>query len=265
MSLLRVRAVGVLVGSLLVGCGSSGASPDDVDGRAAGRPIEATYVVTGVTRAGTPYALVKGTEIRLAFTRDSVTITAGCNTMSGSYAWDGSRLTVPGLATTEMGCDRARMDQDAWIAGLFAGPVRLSTGNDAAIISGDVVLTLTDREAVSPDRPLQGTRWVLDTLIDEETASSVPAGIEAFLLITGSSISLDDGCNSGSGSVEIAGDVIVVDQTARTQKACQGTETVEGAFTAVLDGAATFRIEEDRLTITHDGRGLGFVAAVDGR
>lgn len=263
-SRLRALALTALLGALVLGCGSDQDGPGTSP--AGSRPsspsgLDVTYVVVGVTEGGKRRALVEDSEIRLAFADGQLRITAGCNTMSGGYRLEGTRLTVEPLAGTEMGCEQALMDQDAWVAGLFTDPVRLTTGNDAALISGDVVLTLADRETSSPDRRLEGTRWVLDTLIDADTASSVPSGVEAYLQIDGGRVVLKDGCNTGSGTVEVSGDVLVVDQTTRTRIACPGAETVEGAFVAVFDGAATYAIEEDRLTVTHDGRGLGFRAA----
>lgn len=258
-SQVRALALIVVLGALVFGCGSDGA--DDVGSRPSVTSRDATYVVTGVTEKGAKRALVPGSEIRLTFAGDQLGITAGCNTMSGMFRLDGTRLTVEGLASTEMGCEQALMAQDAWVAGLFAEPVQLNVGNDAAIISGDVVLMLTDREIASPDLPLVGTRWDLDTLIDGDVASSVPAGADGFLRIEGTQVSLKDGCNSGAGTVEISGDMLVVDQLSRTKKLCRGTAEVEDAFAAVLDGAASYKIEENRLTITHDDRGLGFRSA----
>jgi hypothetical protein len=42
-------------------------------------------------------------------------------------------------------------------------------------------ITLVDRTVANPDRALIGTRWVVDTLITSDVASSVPAGVVAFL------------------------------------------------------------------------------------
>jgi heat shock protein HslJ len=219
-----------------------------------------TWVVTGVTTDGKPHDLVKGTEIRLRFEGSRLTITADCNTMSGGYSLVDTRLTVQSLATTEMGCDRARMEQDTWLAGLFAKTVQFMSGDDATIVSGTTVLALADREKVSPDKPLSGTKWTLDTIVDGQAASSVPADQTASLEINGDLIALKDGCNDGSGTVAIQADAITFGDIGFTTRPCPTSNQVVPGFAAVLTGTATLVIEENRLTVTKGDHALGFRA-----
>lgn len=273
-SRVRLAALLVLAATLVASCGSSG--EDSAQPRAtapsASDPLEATYVVTGVTEDGKPRSLVKGSEIRLAFADGQLRITAGCNSMSGAYRLDGTRLSVESLATTEMGCPQPLMEQDTWVAGLFADPVQLSTGTDAAIISGGVVLALADRETVSPDKKLVGTRWVLDTIgssSDDESssdgsASSVGQGVEAYVVLKADgTVDVHDGCNGGSGSAVVAGDTITWGQRSQTLIGCTdpAVEQTQDAFARVLEGETRFRIDEKTLTVTKGGRFLGFHAA----
>lgn len=132
---------------LPAGCGDQDGTagrPDPLDGR--------TFVVTGVTVAGEPYAVVPGTQVRLAFADGTLGISAGCNRLSGDYRLDGDRLTVGPIGGTEMGCARELMDQDAWVAGLFAGPVEV--GADAGTLTaGDTVLTTSPDDGPSGAGP----------------------------------------------------------------------------------------------------------------
>lgn len=220
-----------------------------------------TYVVTAVSEAGRPRDLVDGTEVRLRFDGERVVLTAGCNTMGGSYRLTGTRLTVHDLAMTDMGCDQARMDQDTWLAGLFAGPVELATGDHAALTSGDTVLSLADRRVVSPDLPLTGTWWQLDSLVDGEQAASVPRGVVAYLRLIGSRVEVYDGCNAGGGPVEVDGQRIVFGDRLTTTRGCLGDSgDVARAVGAVLSGHTTFHIEERTLQITRGERTLAFRA-----
>ncbi|MBO9520202.1 MAG: META domain-containing protein [Nocardioidaceae bacterium] len=229
----------LLLLAALAGCGNNGHTDGGLQPVAAG---PTTYVVTGVTVKGQRRELVPGTEIRLRFEDSRLTLTAGCNTMSGTYDLDGSRLTVAALGMTEMGCDRARMDQDTWLGGLFARPVQFTPGPDGAVISGDTVLALADREDVSPDRPLVGTKWLLDTRYDADAASSVPDGT---VVVFGADGTL--AYDGGSGRYRIEGDRIVI-------------EGVEGGPLREIAGPAAYEIEERSLTITAGGKGLGFRA-----
>jgi heat shock protein HslJ len=261
MTLKRALMVLVLGAfAALSGCGDDGGDRDlgaSVDPGLG--PI--TYVVTRVTVGGTPHVLVRGTEIRLRFGSGQVTLTAGCNTMTGNYALEESRLTVEPLATTEMGCDQPRMEQDTWLAGLFEKPVQFTSGDDATIVSGDTVLALADREKLSPDRPLVGTRWNLDTLIDGDVASSVPSGHSASLRIDGRMLHGTDGCNAGTGTVLIRGALVSFSDVEFTELPCPSGNQDAPSYRGFLAGTASYVITENRLTITRGGHTLGFTAA----
>jgi heat shock protein HslJ len=264
MRILRALPVAVLL-LVVAGCGDEGGSTPltPVDGG----PEGTTFVVTTVTEAGTPRPLVEGTEIRLRFDDGQLSITAGCNSMSGRYRLVDGTLTVESLATTEMGCDPARMDQDTWVAGLFAVPVELSLGAEPSIVSGDTVLTLADREQVSPDKPLQGTKWLLDSIGTggpHGAVSSVPAGVVAYLTFEDGSVSVYDGCNGGSGPVQVDGDRIDFEDRVQTLRGCvDDRQAVANAVAEVLTGETTYTIEEMSLRITRGDSSLGFRAVED--
>lgn len=262
LRLLAASLVFAVLGVVLLSCGDRGdADPGPADGATT---LDVTYVVTGVTDGGEPRPLVKGSEIRLRFDGDQLGISAGCNSMGGTYTLDGTRLTVSDLSMTEMGCDAPLMEQDSWVAGLFAEPVQLMTGAEPSLISGDVVLTLADREQVSPDKPLVGTTWTLDSIGTggaDGAVSSVPEGASASVTFRDDgSVRIFDGCNGGGGPVTVNGESITWGQIAFTLKGCgdPGVVEVSRAIHEVLTGSTTFTIEEKSLTITNGTRFLGF-------
>lgn len=262
LRLLVISVAFAVLGVLLLSCGDRGGVDPGPGGSS---ELEGTYVVTGVTEVGEPRALVKGSEIRLRFDGDRLGISAGCNSMGGTYVLDGTRLTVSDLATTDMGCDAALMEQDTWVAGLFDRDVQLTTGTDASLISGDVVLTLADRETVSPDRPLVGTRWTLDSLGSggaDGAVSSVPQGVEAWLEFEkDGTVVAYNGCNGGGGPATVDGDEITF-RIGWELRLCldEDKQSVEELVLRVLTGVTTFNIEEKRLTITAGDASLGFIA-----
>lgn len=255
MLIVRTTMLVVLLGGLAA-CGDQGG----VKATPAGSASPTTYVVTGVTEKGAARDLVPGTEVRLHFDHDRLTLTAGCNTMSGSYTLDGTRLTVAALEMTEMGCDRARMDQDTWLGGLFARPVQFTPGPDGAVISGETVLSLADREDVSPDQPLVGTKWLLDTVYDGEVASSVPAGLHGWVVITENEASWYDGCNQQGSQVEVSGNRLVFGGEHVSSVVGCPDDRLARAFGSVFGRTTTFKIEEKTLTLTSGGHSLGFRA-----
>ncbi|MCZ4499231.1 MAG: hypothetical protein JWQ74_1784 [Marmoricola sp.] len=270
MTFLRSTVLAVAFACVATGLAACGdltgtATPldqGDAEGPAGGAPT--TYVVTGVTAQGKPRALVDGSEVRISLHGARVVLTAGCNTMSGSYTLDGTRLTVTGLASTEMGCEARLMDQDTWVAGLFAKPVQLSTGTHPTIIAGSTVLSLADRRTVAPDKPLAGTKWLLDSRYDAESASSVPAGIVAYLELVDGTVTVYDSCNGGSGPVRVQGATIVFEERVQNLRGCTADDGgVEKAFADVLAGTTTYAVTEDSLRITKGTSGLGFRAVTD--
>ena len=93
----------------------------DPDGKAslvyaagAANPLIGEWVVTGYNNgAGGVVSPAVGTTLTATFTADAVSGSSGCNTFSGSFALDGTSVTIGPLASTRMACDQAVMDQEA--------------------------------------------------------------------------------------------------------------------------------------------------------
>src|SRR6476469_5771426 len=124
-----------------------------------------------------------------------------------------------------------------------------------------------DREIAEPDQPLTMITWTLSSILDGDTASSVPQGAEATLLFKDDgTVEVAFGCNAGGGQYTVNGDTITFSQIVSTKMACLGAKgEVESAVTAVIhDGDVTFSIDHATLTLqTRDGHGLQYAAAVD--
>ncbi|MGH9035387.1 MAG: META domain-containing protein [Acidimicrobiia bacterium] len=259
-------AASLLLVFLLAGaCGDP-----DTNAGAGGRedgPWGHDYLSVTVTEKGQERPLVSGTRIRLGFTDDGrLVANAGCNTMGGQAEVRDGRLVVADLATTEMGCDQERHAQDTWLADLLGSRPRFQlTGNDLTLTGDEAEIRLTDREVADPDRPLRDTRWVVDTVVDGEAASSVPEGADAHIILgDDNGFGGSTGCNQMGGTAvvdEQAGTVTFSDVIA-TKIACDDdTMRLERAVLSVLDGKVTYEIQADRLTLTHpDGNGLGLRA-----
>lgn len=252
------RTVTALLIVLVAGCGQQGSTRSQQTTNLGTR----TFVVTGVTVEGAPRALVENTRIRLAFSGDQLTLTAGCNTMSGRYSLDGTRLVVSAMSITDMGCAKPLMDQDSWLAGLFAKPVQFTDGDNGAVISGHTVLAITARANVSPDRPLVGTKWLLETVYAGQSAGSVPHGLVAWVVFEpDGTFRASDGLNDGGGHVRIAGAELTFGDVSWTAVGCIGpSDCSVVTATRVFSGTTTFEITENHLTLTHGRDGLGFRA-----
>jgi heat shock protein HslJ len=252
--LASALTVTLAVGACAAGTGTAGtpgATPATLDGR--------TFLATAITGRQP----VAGTTIRITFTDGRIGVSAGCNSMAGPYRLDGGRLVAAQLATTDMGCDPDRMAQDAWLAEfLGAGPEVALDGDALALASGGTRITFLDREVADPDRPLAGTRWVLDAIVSGDAVSSVPAGVSASLRIVDGRLELDTGCNTGGGAVTVGDASLAFGAVTLTKRACPGPAAeVERAVTAVLTGEVRYTVEADLLTLDGGGRGLTFRAS----
>jgi heat shock protein HslJ len=253
-----IAAVALLL--VLTACGAEGepepAGPAPV-------ALSGTYVVTSVTVDDAAHALVKGSEVRLTFTDGKLGMTAGCNHLFGDYTFDADQLTVGTIGGTEMGCSEPLMDQDTWLAGLFAAPVRV--GRDPlTLTSGKTVLTLEPRAAVHPDKPLVGTAWKLDGVVDGESVGSIPSGPDVVLtLAKDGNASVTGLCNGFGAEVVVSGDTITWEPGMRTLMACadDARMQLDNTVSSVLTGTTSYTIEEGTLTLTHGKKGLTFRAA----
>lgn len=227
-----------------------------------------TFLSTGVTVDGAPFALAAGTRIRLIFDNGNLSANAGCNIIGGNLVIDGDTLRFSGASMTEMACAEPRMAQDQWLVTfLSSSPTFVLSGNDLTLTGGTTVVTLLDREVAEPDQPLAGPTWSLSSFIDGEVVSSVPVGVSAaFTFAEDGTFSANFGCNSGGGKYAIDGDTISFSDVVMTKMACGGAGgQVESAVLTVIgaQGPITFVIDAGSLTFMAGPLGLQLSAAAD--
>jgi heat shock protein HslJ len=219
-----------------------------------------TFLSTAVTEKGEDRPLAPGTRLLLTFQDGTLRAHAGCNHVTGPVSLDGGRLGVGALASTMMSCGDVLDGQDRWLAGfLSANPTWRLDGDDLVLSTGDTEIRLTDRRIADPDRPLRNTRWVVDSIIDNQSVSSVPAGVEAHLTFRdGDRVEGFTGCNTFGGTAVERGGRITFSDVFATRMACLGESgRLESAVLSVLDGQVNARVDADALTLTRaDGRGL---------
>src|SRR5260221_3914440 len=239
------RALGGL--SMLAGCGQSGAASS------ARLPAGRTFVSTSVTDGGHQRPLVRATKISLTFRAGNISANADCNTISGAARLDAGRLVVGALATTAIGCPQPLADQDARLPDFLATRSTLTLQGTALTLHGTTtVITLTDRKVPEPNRTLAGTHWVADTVIDHNTASSVPPAITADLILTADGhVSGSTGCRVFSGSYTATATTRTFSRLGTGKRSCPSdTAHMDRAVLAALTGARASPIDGDRLTPT---------------
>jgi heat shock protein HslJ len=247
---LRVAAAFALVLLMLTaGCSAASFSLADRE-----------FLSTAILDGGAPFALAPGTRIRLGFEASDLAVSAGCNHIGGTYRIDGGRLVFDGVAMTEMGCDQQRDAQDQWLVKfLTSKPTVQLLGTDLTLDNGQTVVHLADRSVVEPDLNITGPTWTVVTIIDGDTASSVPAGAVATLVFgADGTLQVNDGCNRGAGHWVAEGNGLRLSDIMLTKMACDPPAgALESAVLAVLNqGSVAAEITADLLTLQADGRGL---------
>ena len=251
----------VLLGILLVitACGgatrSGGAGADDGDGAALSGK---TFLSTRVSVDGAERTLAAGSRIRIGFTDDQISLQAGCNSMGGSIRVTAGRMTLAGdgLVMTEMACAEPLMAQDTWLAGLVTAGADLTQQEDRlTLVSGSTTIWLLDERTAIPDAPLWQTTWTLDSVIQDDTASSVPAGVTPTLRFEPGppgKVRVQTGCNTGSGPVRAGDRAISFGPVATTRRGCvdPAAAGVERIILQLLSGETQFSINGRQLTLS---------------
>jgi heat shock protein HslJ len=262
-----MRTYAILLVPLLgmtAACGGGG--DRDPGGPAPETPTGRVFLSTEVTEGGNTKPLVGGSRIQLAFdSEDGVGVEAGCNHIGGKVRFDGAKMVVTDLSTTDKACEPELMAQDDWLHKfLSATPTWRLSGHELVLTSGGTKMKMLDRVVADPDQPLAGTRWELDSIVTEDAVSSIPAGVQAHLLFAADgTVTGSTGCNQLNTKATVEGLKITFSPVITTKIACQDERaSVEKAVLRVLGQPVTYRIEARSLTLTGaDGHGIRLTAA----
>lgn len=226
----------------------------------AGSPVAMLDGRTFLSTRVAGHELIDGTVIRLSFDDGSLSANTGCNQLFGDYRLDGDVLAAEALGQTLIACEDALMEQDTWLTGLLTGSPTVALDADELVLTsadGATVVTMLDRVVADPDRPLEGTRWVVESTISADAVSSIPSGATASITITEGTVAIESGCNTGSGSVTVGEDTLTFGPIATTARECENDlMDLEAAVFAALDGETTYEIEADVLTFRSGENGL---------
>jgi heat shock protein HslJ len=241
---------------------AGGCADDDASTGGGGELTGRTFLSESVTEGGQDLGLVADTRISLNFTTDGqVSANAGCNHLLGEVTITSERLEVGPMGGTEMGCDPQRHTQDEWLMGfLQSSPTWLLDGDRLTLTAGDTEIVLLDREVADPDRPLGGTRWLVDTIISGDVASSMRAGTEgsAWFVVEGERFTASSGCRDFEGNVVVGEDTLSFGDVVQTDPMCaEEYREVDGAMQAIFGGEIEYSIEAGRLTFTQTGGEVG--------
>ena len=249
---------------LLVACGES--ETPDRGGGATPTPAPPAVDANGVwtLRSGRSASgeieIPPGTRITMQVDGNEIRGSAGCNGYGAAISIEGEAFEAGGLALTEIGCapDVAEAEER------FVEAI----GAADAIARDRKTLTLTGPGAelvfrlVPPldPKPLTGTTWVLDTLVEGGTASSTIASAQPARLVLNDDGTFEGttGCRSFTGAWAVSGDVVAVTQRV-FEGDCKTAAEQDSHVAAALGGGFRAEREGDRLKVTAEESDLGLV------
>lgn len=264
MRILPVLALSLATAALVAACSGGAATPAPPASESpaseppAGAPAAAdlagrTFVVTKADG----YEPVPGADIVLTFEDGRIGVHAGCNQMGGGFEITDGALAIGPMMSTEMACEEPLMTQDQWVSAFLPGAAVSLAGDTLTLAKDGVTLTATDKEVARPDKPLEGTLWVVDGLVTAQAVSSMPAGVTASLEFANGQVAVRTGCNTGSGSAAIGDASITFGPIGTTKMACEpAAMEVEQHVLAVLAGDVAYTIDADTLQLRGAAGGL---------
>lgn len=255
----------VAMASVVVACGSDdGETATDEDtatgSDGGGESFVGQWQLADGTLDGDPIPMIDGYRITMTLGADgSIGGTAACNSYGGTYDLDGSSITIGELSWTEMGCEPAVMESEAaFLAGLQRQVQLARSGTELTMTGDGAELRFSEVPPVEPAE-LIGTTWVLDTIIDGDTASSVQGEPTLFLDADGT-FSATTGCRDLGGSYLIDGDALMFPEMRADGDCPEQLQRQDSSVISVLENARV-DIDGTRLTLSAAGNeGLGYRA-----
>ena len=249
------RAGLLLVAALAVAaCGDHGSahSPE----------ISGEWEFAAGTADGAPLVVPSGADATLRLDGGELRGVSFCNHYFSSYRLRGTSFSVDGIGATEMGCEPDVMAAESAYLQALATVGTAKADDDGLVLTGDGVELRFTAAAPVPDSPLEGKRWVLESVIDAETASSTLGEPAVLLLDPDRTASGSTGCRSLTGTWLVENGALVIDDLLADGGECPAdVEAQDAHVTAVLGAAPWAEVQEDRLTLSaDDGRGLVYRA-----
>lgn len=185
---------------------------------------------------------------------------AGCNGYKASYTVEGDRVSIAEPVTTEASCRNLLMQQEsAYLDTLVSAVSYQILGTTLEMRDGEGRAMLVYDTALPTNLP--GTAWSLLEYSDD-TGSIVPV-----LPGTSTTADFDDGgilsgsagCNSYSGSYDVAAKLINIESVSMTEMYCAEPEGImdqESQYLASLSRAAAYIIVGEAMALLSEDESL---------
>ncbi|MEA2001304.1 MAG: META domain-containing protein [Actinomycetota bacterium] len=250
---MRLLIVPTLAALVLAACGGGEAS-SDVSSR--GIPDGDWRLAEGVT-------VVADFPITLSIAGSDASGRAACNSYFGTVVVNGSAISFGQLGQTQMACEPAVMDAETTFMTALGTIERFDVSGDRLTLSGTSPDLVFERVVPVPTADLVDTLWILETVIDGDTASSVGGDPATLLLAGDGTLTASTGCRTLTGRWLENGGVIVVPELAADGECPSDLSRQDSQVVTVIGDEFRAEIDGNVLTLTSMG-GDGLVYRAEG-
>lgn len=230
---------------LLVGCAEPAGPPGD--------PTAIAWELESAAIDDQPIPIVDGHPITLSFTDGGAGGTAACNGYGGSFAMTGSDVIFTDLAWTEMAClPEEIMDSERLYLEALPRVQAFAMSDERLTLSGDGVELVFAALPQVPTAELTGTVWVLESLVQGDSLSTVTGERATLELFSDESMLGSTGCRTLNGNYTIAGAEVQMTELTANGECSSDLEAQDTQVVTVL-GSFRATVEGDTLTLTSSG------------
>jgi heat shock protein HslJ len=226
--------------------------------------IEGSWQLGSGTLDGAPIPMVDGFPITLTVDGESVGGTAACNGYGGSYTVDDDGIAFSEFGATAMACipEETMASEGAYLEALTRATSVTSTA-DTLTLTGEGVELVFSELAPVLTADLTNTVWVLESLIEGNSASSVGGERATLELFTDGSMLGSTGCRSLHGRYVVRGAEVVINELAAEGECTDELRAQDSLVVGVLGDGFRARVEGGILTLTKAGN-LGLTYRAEG-
>jgi heat shock protein HslJ len=244
---------------LLVACGgdANGGGDNGGDGGAptdGGAHLGPWQLESGIVDSD-PVPLVDGYRITLTVDDTTLGGTAACNGYGADYTRSGGAgIEIDGLSWTEMACmpDEVMASEQAYLGGLVRVD-EMAVEDRMLVLSGPDVELRFDRLDPVQTEALIGVTWVLETVVERESATSAGGEGATLRLEEDGTLTGGTGCRSLEGTYIVTGDEVLFTGFSADGECTEDLRRQDNQVVSVLGDGFTVVIEGDTLTITSAG------------
>jgi heat shock protein HslJ len=265
-----MRISAALICLTLVACAAPGASlaPGASDGNGsslapAPTAVDGSWQLTSGRGPSGSVPIVDDRPITITIDGDDFGGTAACNQYGGRFVrLEGGRVQVAELFMTDMGCEPDVSASESSYVGALNAASAVTRDAEELVIDGPGVELRFAPLPPPPTSELIDTVWVLETLIQGDTASSVVGDRATLVLHRDGTFSGSTGCRSFEGSWVEQGERIIDRSMAMDGSECPPALVDQDSIVvSVIGDGFVPTIDGDRLTLTDPGgAGLAFRA-----